>query len=424
MKIAGLVPSTRRHGPRCESDVLCLETRIHRGDFVEVRSAVEILETLDADGTLDHLPFMPEMVEYCGKRFRVLRRAEQICTDRTPVPAGESRVRGFAGNDVVLLDGLRCSGLQHDGCNRGCTIFWKEAWLRKVDDCMVQRQTDEGHADQLRARLKNFIAPGVCFCQSSELLKTTHRLSRGQRIRICFRAVVTGNYGLGEMLRLIAIWVYWRAHHALVGAYPRGDRRTTPTETLNLQLGEWVEVKSLQEITATLDTLGRNRGLHFTPDMRLRCGQRYPVRTRVAKIVAEGTGEVRQLRDTVILEGAMHFHTYYAFGGCPRCDYQYWKEIWLRRVSIPTNAPHHGHEQPAVQPSAAAKYFCPMCSGDESGKQADRPKCSMPWEQNPVWVAPTATNVISTSPMKEHGDVISDKPGNCPKCGTTLVKTN
>ena len=31
------------------------------GDIVEVRPAAEILATLDADGTLDDMPFMPEM---------------------------------------------------------------------------------------------------------------------------------------------------------------------------------------------------------------------------------------------------------------------------------------------------------------------------------------------------------------------------
>ena len=27
-----------------------------------------------------------------------------------------------------------------------------------------------------------------------------------------------------------------------------------------------------------------------------------------------------------------------------------------------------------------------------------------------------------TCPMKEHSDVMSDKPGNCPKCGMKLVE--
>jgi hypothetical protein len=27
-----------------------------------------------------------------------------------------------------------------------------------------------------------------------------------------------------------------------------------------------------------------------------------------------------------------------------------------------------------------------------------------------------------TCPMQEHSDVVSDKPGNCPKCGMKLVE--
>lgn len=27
-----------------------------------------------------------------------------------------------------------------------------------------------------------------------------------------------------------------------------------------------------------------------------------------------------------------------------------------------------------------------------------------------------------TCPMKEHSDVVQDNPGNCPKCGMTLVE--
>ena len=51
--------------------------RVAAGDLVEVRPAREILGTLDAGGTLGGLVFMPEMLEYCGRRFRVSRRAEQ-----------------------------------------------------------------------------------------------------------------------------------------------------------------------------------------------------------------------------------------------------------------------------------------------------------------------------------------------------------
>ena len=45
---------------------------------MEVRSKEEILRTLDG-GALDGLPFMPQMFDYCGQRFRVFRRAHKTC---------------------------------------------------------------------------------------------------------------------------------------------------------------------------------------------------------------------------------------------------------------------------------------------------------------------------------------------------------
>ena len=98
---------------------------LRRGDLVEVRSPAEILATLDERGALDELPFMPEMVAFCGRRFCVDRRAEKICD--TVHYTGSRRLP-----DTVLLADLRCDGSAHGGCQAECRFFWKEAWLRKV----------------------------------------------------------------------------------------------------------------------------------------------------------------------------------------------------------------------------------------------------------------------------------------------------
>ena len=72
----------------------------------------------------------------------------------------------------------------------------------------------------------------------------------------------------------------------------------------------------------------------------------------------------------------------------------------------------HGHGD--VQPSAAAKYFCPMCPGVESDQPGDCPKCGMALERNPAWKAPA----IYTCPM--HPEIERDQPGECPICGMAL----
>ena len=79
---------------------------------------------------------------------------------------------------------------------------------------------------------------------------------------------------------------------------------------------------------------------------------------------------------------------------------------------------HHGHGAATVKPSAAAKYFCPMCPGVESDTPGDCPKCGMALERNPAWVAPASGKVIYTCPM--HPEVQQDHPGDCPKCGMPL----
>ena len=76
---------------------------------------------------------------------------------------------------------------------------------------------------------------------------------------------------------------------------------------------------------------------------------------------------------------------------------------------------HHHHGD--VKPSAAAKYFCPMCPGVESDKPGDCPKCGMALERNPAWKA--AAKTIYTCPM--HPEIEQDHPGDCPKCGMALV---
>jgi Cu+-exporting ATPase len=81
----------------------------------------------------------------------------------------------------------------------------------------------------------------------------------------------------------------------------------------------------------------------------------------------------------------------------------------------------HGHRpEPlaTVMPSAAAKYFCPMCAGVESEKPGDCPKCGMALERNPTWIAAASAKVIYTCPM--HPEIQQDSPGDCPKCGMPL----
>jgi hypothetical protein len=101
-------------------------------------------------------------------------------------------------------------------------------------------------------------------------------------------------------------------------------------EILNLQPGEWVEVKSEQEILSTLDENRRYKGLYFMGGMRECCGKQYRVLKRVERILLETNQELRKMKDTVLLEGAMcNGQVWY---GCDRSCYYFWREAWLKRV--------------------------------------------------------------------------------------------
>lgn len=316
--------------------------KLRPGDLVEVMAPDEILQTLDADGTLDQLPFMPEMIEFCGRRFRVSKRVLKTCYYGT-----SSGMRKFGNEDVVLLEGLRCSGDAHDGCQKACMIFWREAWLRRAEEAAVQPRSDLAARERLRSRLKTSRGPNTYFCQASEILKATDRLSRWERFEKCFDEVRMGNYSLSEMAQRIGRWLFWRLRRVLLGEYAHGNNKSTPAENLNLRPGELVEIKSIEGINKTLNENGYNRGLYFTPDMRLLCGKQHRVQRRIEKIIVDGTGEMRKLGNTVYLEGEL-CGCVYALGGCPRGEFSYWREIWLRRAQAPV-APEVENETQSEQ---------------------------------------------------------------------------
>lgn len=298
------------------------------GDFVEVLSPGEILQTLDADGTLHKLPFMPEMVEYCGRTFRVSKRVVKTCYYGT-----SSGMRKFPQEDVVLLEGLRCSGADHDGCQKECTIFWRESWLRKVESLGAAQPTVDAEGSMwLRSRLKTKGGPNTYFCQASEILNSTRELSRWERFGRCFNDVRAGNSGILEMTQRVAEWLFWKIRRKLFGVYARGNQKSTPVQSLDLQAGEWIEIKPVENIAETLNESGHNRGLLFTPAMGRSCGEKYQVKRKLEKIIVDGTGEMRQMRNTAFLEGSMCGCSCVAFGGCPRNEFAYWRDIWLRRA--------------------------------------------------------------------------------------------
>jgi hypothetical protein len=107
--------------------------------------------------------------------------------------------------------------------------------------------------------------------------------------------------------------------------------------SLGLRAGELVEVRSREEILATLDEKGQLDSQPFMPEMLAYCGRQFPVRANAHKTcdTVQHTG-ARRMENTVHLadlrcDGQAH-------GGCQAECLLFWKEAWLKRVSGPSEA--------------------------------------------------------------------------------------
>lgn len=293
------------------------------GDLVEVRSLQEIAGTLDENGCLEQLPFMPEMRTFAGRRFPIHRRLDKTCVEHR----GQRRLA-----QTVTLAGLYCDGSAHDGCQRSCPLLWKEAWLKPVgaaEDLQPRQRSDGG---DVMPALHTKRDADHYFCQSTELLAATTDLPTISWDR-CTLEWRSGNVGLGEAFKYLWIPLVIQVKSRTLGmssVQPVGDTAKTPTEALDLQPGEIVEVKQPEEIAATLKG-DRNRGLRFTSTMVPFCGKRYTVRGRVDRMIDEISAEMRIVRNTVILDDVV-CDGFTFLGGCSRLVFHLWREIWLRRV--------------------------------------------------------------------------------------------
>jgi hypothetical protein len=419
------------------TDKLILHRRklgFNAGDWVEVKSADEILATLDEQARLEALPFMPEMLQYCGKRFQVFKSAHKTCDT-----IKESKNRSMKAS--VHLEGLRCDGSAHGGCQAKCLLFWKEAWIKPIrqgpftDDPAHSRSLISANSVSVtnRRELKTLARASIVgsdsgpqqdvqySCQATELLRATspvHWWHPQQYVK----DLVLGNVRLRDFVRYLSIATFNSAMRSygrfvtkffsysytrklihvararqvsesdmtekqeavafkiteifeetpvtsvvrtepIVAESPRAFpqdvvRRVyaigkklnsylhrypyvaglatskTPAQTLDLQPGEWVQVRPIDEIKLTLNRERRNRGLKFDVEMVPYCGGTFRVLDRVEKIINERTGRMMHLpNECVILEGVTCsgcFSQDRLF--CPRSIYPYWREIWLKRV--------------------------------------------------------------------------------------------
>ena len=106
--------------------------------------------------------------------------------------------------------------------------------------------------------------------------------------------------------------------------------RVVMNGTDKLTVGDLVQVRSKEEILATLDTHGRLEGLPFMPQMFKYCGRRFKVLARAHKTCDVIAGEGRRLPDGIHLDLRCDGE---AYGGCQMACLIFWKRAWLKPVA-------------------------------------------------------------------------------------------
>ena len=112
-----------------------------------------------------------------------------------------------------------------------------------------------------------------------------------------------------------------------------------PKSALNdLQAGDWVRVRSIEEIQTTLNHWNQVRGCAFMPEMAIYCGTTHRVLKRMKSFVDERDLLIKKSNGIILLEGVMCRGTA-GFGNCDRACFHFWREEWLEKVDGPADSP-------------------------------------------------------------------------------------
>jgi hypothetical protein len=96
------------------------------GEWVRVKPWEEIAPTLVKNRNRG-LWFDRDMLRYCGRTFRVLRRVSRI------IDEGTGKMLTLR-HPCIVLDGVTATGEFLRFCPQNEYIFWREVWLERVPE--------------------------------------------------------------------------------------------------------------------------------------------------------------------------------------------------------------------------------------------------------------------------------------------------
>lgn len=279
--------------------------------YIYVKKFDEIAGSLDHNDSFRGVQFMPEMIKYCGTRQKILAPVKRVKSDKK----GFTDKLGYL-RDVYLLENIFCDGEYHHKCGRKCRMLWHQEWFApgKIPD----KSRESG--------LK-LINQDPVVCQATSISNAMKIFSAK------FHKNILNLDYLRETSLLDIVQDFFYSVYYLIFSRrlnTKGALRKTPSLNLGLKAGDRVIVKSFDEIKATLDSKGRNRGLGFQTEMIKFCGCTFTVSDIMHTAISEYADKVKKVNNSVLLDntycnGSFHLR-------CSRKCPHIWREIWLTRI--------------------------------------------------------------------------------------------
>lgn len=110
-----------------QNQVPSASLNLQPGDLVRIKSKDEIMKTLDHTNHNRGLSFDVEMLTYCGRQARVLRRVDRLIDE---VDGKMIHIK----SDCIILEGVVCTADYHRFCTRSIYPYWREVWLERIDE--------------------------------------------------------------------------------------------------------------------------------------------------------------------------------------------------------------------------------------------------------------------------------------------------
>jgi hypothetical protein len=168
------------------------------------------------------------------------------------------------------------------------------------------------------------------------------------------------NLAIVAFLRKIKFYLYFRkvkyflglrTHYSGASATPKFIVEPAPQvvkkPTGPLKQGDWVRIKSKEEILKTVDENNKLEGCVVMPEMWQYCGVETKVVKRVEYFLDEANYKMRKMKSTILLEG---LHCSGKMPGyksqCDRNCFFFWKEAWVDKIEAPV-----GEEEKTSEPN-------------------------------------------------------------------------